>query len=1229
MKKKIFQGFVAVMALAVSFFAFAAETATTTVPKPSFSIAAGNVMSGTFVKITPPGELDASAGINIFYTLDGTDPVVPGAPDVTQDPPLKKAAKVEGETESPTKYYDPDGNGVEIIGSVGNKIILKAVVALNNQSSTSETDQYFVSEVASVEYTIVEKPDAPGLSVATGSKVTVGSFVNVTKGAADSLFVAVGATLDAATTYEKTIGATKVVEFKNGVAAVCAFTKTGNVVSDTVKATYVVKSDDPIFDPESGASVVAGTKVTIDAGWNADKLYVRYGSANVYQEYVVEDLPGDGLLEVTITKDTTLRAYTMSGTYVSDTITATYTVKTVEVPALTFKTEPGKIVSGGFVKFNIPAGSDIVENPTAPAEGEDPVQYSDYILYTLDGSVPDKNWDVYAGPTSRTKKYNPETGIEITGDPGDEITVKGMYMKAVDGNNYPSAVVTGVFTIDGGLTLVFMDENAGTLENGALISKKTTFMITNTDFDLDLNLVRVFYSFGANTNPKDTTAATTVEYEGGQVSVPATHDVKDTLVVKAVAISDGAWSGVVTAKYTFIENVKATFKVGYTKDLAVWPAKNTTAKNYYETIMVVTETEGYEENVQQIVYTTDTTLTPDLDAYYNDNANGKLKLIEYSSDEEGNRVYPFMVFGQEDVMCVKMKGYIMLGESASDGYIETEVTKAAFELKGMPNPTFITRAGKIAAGDTIKIQNNSTVTPDEGEEGGWEVMKSAKPADPAEPEANSTFMYVSYNGIAPTAYQTEWVDPDGTNENWFDYDGVILDGKGLVLPEGVKAARVKVVAYEGISGFGPATITAGSDVVEALFYTDESVLPKAQPLASLDANWSASNNGAVELSWIAPAAMVNDSLGFFQVDTLLIFRKDMTANGVATKIATLTGFKELPLTYRDATATKGGNYEYEVQVRYTFLKDTSSKVLYDGRPVPGVANAAAAWTEAPKAGVKLTWEYPADLKTGLTSGTYKLESLSIFNTANVANAVAQYNFATTVRTFDTVITDKPGGGKDTTITLKSETTTYMTDPSKLPVQFVDTTVLNGGVYKYHFVLRYAKPERARNEDTYVDIDLRFDAPVINPHGGAVAAGTKATAAKGNFDSIFVAVDTNAFVKYTANAEFTISKATRLVAYGMKNGFVSKYDTVNFTIVVANEAKELAGVRLYPNPTKGEVNVVVPVNAMVEVFAANGMQISRKQMAAGNHTLQINTAGVYFVRVTAADGATGVKRLIVR
>lgn len=102
----------------------------------------------------------------------------------------------------------------------------------------------------------------------------------------------------------------------------------------------------------------------------------------------------------------------------------------------------------------------------------------------------------------------------------------------------------------------------------------------------------------------------------------------------------------------------------------------------------------------------------------------------------------------------------------------------------------------------------------------------------------------------------------------------------------------------------------------------------------------------------------------------------------------------------------------------------------------------------------------------------------------------------------------------------------------------------------------------------------------------------------------------------------------------KNSTAAEIDptsTMELTVVEksANENNELAGVSVYPNPSNGEFNVVVPVSAEVEIFAANGAVVKRFAVAEGTTQVRLNNSGVYFVRFTAQNGQVAVKRVVVR
>lgn len=127
--------------------------------------------------------------------------------------------------------------------------------------------------------------------------------------------------------------------------------------------------------------------------------------------------------------------------------------------------------------------------------------------------------------------------------------------------------------------------------------------------------------------------------------------------------------------------------------------------------------------------------------------------------------------------------------------------------------------------------------------------------------------------------------------------------------------------------------------------------------------------------------------------------------------------------------------------------------------------------------------------------------------------------------------------------------------------------------------------------------------------------------------VFYSLDTNAFVKYETG--IVITRAIKVRAYAVNGELVSDTAEVSLTVKpVANENEELAGVSVYPNPNNGRFNVSVPVNAVIEVFAANGRMVKRADLSAGMNTMQLDNTGIYFVRVRA-NGQVSIKKVVVR
>lgn len=117
------------------------------------------------------------------------------------------------------------------------------------------------------------------------------------------------------------------------------------------------------------------------------------------------------------------------------------------------------------------------------------------------------------------------------------------------------------------------------------------------------------------------------------------------------------------------------------------------------------------------------------------------------------------------------------------------------------------------------------------------------------------------------------------------------------------------------------------------------------------------------------------------------------------------------------------------------------------------------------------------------------------------------------------------------------------------------------------------------------------------------------------------------ITYTPNGSYD----TAIVACTFNDG---KGGSLNFKIMfipssrpVANSNLELAGVSVYPNPSTGLFNLNVPERAQVEIFAVNGQMIRQMGVMAGKTAVEINRAGVYFLRVRAG-GKTAVKRIVI-
>ena len=250
--------------------------------------------------------------------------------------------------------------------------------------------------------------------------------------------------------------------------------------------------------------------------------------------------------------------------------------------------------------------------------------------------------------------------------------------------------------------------------------------------------------------------------------------------------------------------------------------------------------------------------------------------------------------------------------------------------------------------------------------------------------------------------------------------------------------------------------------------TEVSPAKRPHRAIDLDAVWtpaSGSQGAGVKLTWSYPLELLQTLGTTYKMQHMSLERRDATTPA---DIITLAAWQKeqlatadaLPRTFFDNTALSNGNYNYVITIRYEEPVATVETVKNLNMNLSGVQELAAAWTAAAggkKAGMKLTWDYTADLRNGLGSA-YKLEKLDIvrrdLSTAYDYTTVATYMFMTVSHTEE--------GGQTTTID-------YMTDQSKLPVEFLDTLgATNTGNYSYLFTLRYASPKGQAEAKVVVD-----------------------------------------------------------------------------------------------------------------------------------------------------------------
>lgn len=86
----------------------------------------------------------------------------------------------------------------------------------------------------------------------------------------------------------------------------------------------------------------------------------------------------------------------------------------------------------------------------------------------------------------------------------------------------------------------------------------------------------------------------------------------------------------------------------------------------------------------------------------------------------------------------------------------------------------------------------------------------------------------------------------------------------------------------------------------------------------------------------------------------------------------------------------------------------------------------------------------------------------------------------------------------------------------------------------------------------------------------------------------------------------------------------------FTIEEASASFDLiSGIRIFPNPTTGELSLQVPEFVRMDIFTSTGIWTLGKELEPGTHRVELQASGLYLIRFTTVDGRSCLKRLIVR
>ena len=166
-------------------------------------------------------------------------------------------------------------------------------------------------------------------------------------------------------------------------------------------------------------------------------------------------------------------------------------------------------------------------------------------------------------------------------------------------------------------------------------------------------------------------------------------------------------------------------------------------------------------------------------------------------------------------------------------------------------------------------------------------------------------------------------------------------------------------------------------------------------------------------------------------------------------------------------------------------------------------------------------------------------------------------------------------------------------------------------------------ENVYNGITYVLTLTVVENPVVNIAGETQISQGETTIliASGADSYLWSTGETNAMIVVTPEETTTYS------VVGTKNGCEDEAEvTVNVTVGV--EENTMNEVKVYPNPTKGELNIECKGMQEIIVFMPNGQTMEKFVVSGDSYVLNMNEykSGVYYVKVISESGINLIKSI---